>query len=124
MILRRHPLALRSCNLIPLRTIRLMLRLLRDGSGRFRPDRRALINLAGNVAAFIPMGFLLPAVWPRLRRFGRTVAVSACAIAALEALQYATVRGAADVDDLLLNLVGAALGYAIFAAGRNAVKQS
>ena len=116
MFLRRKPLSSRSCNLIPLRTIRLMLGLLRSGNGRQTMQRIAALNLAGNVAAFVPIGFLLPCVWRAMRRWWRTLAVSGAAIIALEALQYVTALGAADVDDLLLNLTGAALGYAAFAA--------
>ncbi len=118
MFLRRHPLSGRSCNLVPLRTIALMLGILRSGEGHRVMSRIALTNLAGNVAAFIPMGFLLPCVWRGLRRWHRTLAVCAAVVIALEALQYVTVLGAADVDDLLLNLLAAALCYAMFAAGR------
>lgn len=99
-------------NLVPFRTIRLYLRLL-DHS---RPVLRklAVINLAGNVAMFLPLGGLLPLAVPRLGRWWKTLGVSALAIAAVEALQLATLRGACDIDDLILNLLGAALGYGLF----------
>ena len=116
MFFRRHPMPLRSCNLIPLRTIALMLGLLTREGAHKTLERIALVNLAGNIAAFVPMGFLLPCVWRGLRRCRRTLAVCAAAVIVLEALQYATALGAADVDDLLLNLLGAAVGYAVYAA--------
>lgn len=39
--------------------------------------RSALYNLAGNMALFGPMGFLLPVIFPRLDRPGRVAGVSA-----------------------------------------------
>ena len=117
MFARRVPMAQRAYNLVPFRTIALMLGLLTGGSERQTLHRIALVNLAGNVAAFLPMGFLLPCIWRALRRLWRTLAVCALIVVALEALQYVTALGAADVDDLLLNLPGAALGYAAFAIG-------
>ena len=113
---RRFPLPSRSSNLIPLRTVTLMIRLLIAG-GRQTMHRIAVRNLAGNVAAFVPMGFLLPCVWRFLRRWWRTLGAGAAVVIMLEALQYLTSLGAADVDDLLLNLIGTALGYAAFATG-------
>lgn len=115
MLLRRTPYESRACSLVPLRTIRGMLRyLLAHGKEQPQMGRILLINLAGNVAAFLPLGFLLPCLWAGLRRWWRTALLSAAVVAALEALQYVTCLGSADVDDLLLNLVGVSLGYAVF----------
>ena len=70
-----------------------------------------LVNVVGNLGAFMPLGFL----WPLLRR-GRTgvwqVGLLAAALSLLiEALQYALGRRTADVDDVLLNTLGGLLGY-------------
>lgn len=97
-------------NLAPLRTIRLYLRLL--GSARF--FRLAVINLVGNVVMFLPLGALLPAVFSRLRRFCRTLAAGLLAVLAVELLQLFTLLGSCDIDDLILNLVGIALGYGLW----------
>ena len=115
MLLRRSPYESRALNLVPLRTIGGMLRYLLDhGPERTLMRRILVVNLAGNVAAFLPLGFLLPLLWQGLRRWRRTALTSAAVVIVLEALQYLTCLGSADVDDLLLNLLGAALGYAAF----------
>ena len=76
--------------------------------------RHAVINLAGNVVMFVPLGFFLPAVWKKCRGFFRTLFCAAGMIAAVEIAQLFSLRGSCDVDDLILNLVGVAVGYALF----------
>lgn len=75
---------------------------------------RMLEQLALNLVMFVPLGLLLPAAFPSLRRFGRTAAVCLAATLAIETLQYFTGRSA-DIDDVLLNLLGGMLGYGLFA---------
>lgn len=96
-------------NLVPLRTLRLFADLL-DSS---RPDyvRAAVVNLFGNIIMFIPLGFLLPRVFPKLRRLYRVLLVTALVITAVEIAQLFTLVGSCDIDDLILNVIGAAMGY-------------
>jgi glycopeptide antibiotics resistance protein len=81
---------------------------LRDGD-RVLPT---LAGAAGNVVLFLPFGFLLPLLWPRLDRFWRTVGAGLALSAAIELSQVAFpgVRRA-DVNDVLMNTMGAALGF-------------
>ena len=67
----------------------------------------------GNVACFVPFGFGLPALTP-LRR----AVVPLCFLGSLliEALQWAFGTGVPQVEDIFLNTLGAALGYALFHA--------
>ena len=99
-------------NLSPLRTIRLYWGLLSHP----RPPlvRLAAINLAGNIVLFIPLGYLLRAVFPRLRKPLRALSVCAAIICLVELGQMVTLRGTCDVDDLILNLIGAALGCGLY----------
>ena len=71
----------------------------------------AFINLAGNVVMFLPLGLFLPVMWPKLARFFRFLAVCFLLILTVELVQLATLLGSFDVDDLILNLLGAALGF-------------
>jgi glycopeptide antibiotics resistance protein len=84
---------------------------LRDGD---RP-LATLAGAAGNVALFLPLGFLLPLLAPRLDRFWRTVGVGFLLSAAIELSQVASpgVRRA-DVNDVLMNTLGAAVGYLVY----------
>ena len=75
---------------------------------------RMLEQLALNLVMFVPLGLLLPAAFPSLRRFWRTAVVCLAATLAIETLQYFTGRSA-DIDDVLLNLLGGMLGYGLFA---------
>ena len=100
-------------NFVPLETVRLYIRLLKSGAS---PSllRHAVVNLVGNVVMFIPLGWFLPAVWNKLRKFYKTFLLSAGLICAVEAFQFATSLGSCDVDDLMLNLLGVVLGYGIW----------
>jgi glycopeptide antibiotics resistance protein len=84
---------------------------LRDG------DRvlATLAGAAGNVALFLPLGFLLPMLAPWFDRFWRTVATGFVLSSLIELSQIAFpgVRRA-DVNDVLMNTLGAAVGYLAF----------
>ena len=75
---------------------------------------RMLEQLALNVVMFMPLGLLLAVAFPSLRRFCRTAAACLAITLAIETLQYFAGRSA-DIDDVLLNLSGGMLGYALFA---------
>ena len=81
---------------------------LRDG------DRvlATLAGAAGNVVLFMPLGFLLPMLAPWFDRFWRTVATGFVLSSLIELSQVAFpgVRRA-DVNDVLMNTLGAAAGY-------------
>lgn len=98
----QHRLAI---NLTPLATIRAIWR---HGSAGQR-----LINLAGNVLFFLPLGLLPPLLWPRRRHWWAALALSAGASALIELCQLFIGRSV-DVDDLLLNALGGLLGYLLF----------
>ena len=113
LLLNRPVLVQRSINLVPLRTVQQFEYLLRQQNGVYL-TAIAFVNLAGNVVLFVPLGFLPPMVWPKLRTWLRALGAAAGAVIFVEAAQYVTRRGAADVDDLLLNLLGAAIGFLLF----------
>lgn len=76
--------------------------------------RAAIVNLVGNVVMFIPLGCFLPTVWEKLRKFWKTVLIGAGAVIAIELTQLLSLRGSCDVDDLILNLCGIAIGYVLW----------
>lgn len=99
-----------NINLVPFATVKLYLRLLQNGASQALL-RHAVVNLAGNVVMFVPLGWLLPGVWEKLRAFFKTLLLTALLISLVEAVQFATGLGSCDVDDLILNLLGVVLGY-------------
>lgn len=71
-------------------------------------------NLVGNVAIFVPFGILYPVAFEKGKKFFCLSLAALCFILGLELVQMWTNFGAFDVDDILLNYVGAVLGYIIF----------
>ena len=70
-----------------------------------------MINIVGNIAAFIPFGFFLPIISKRSRLWYNTVMFGFIWSLMLETLQLILRVGSFDVDDMLLNTLGAAAGY-------------
>jgi glycopeptide antibiotics resistance protein len=73
-------------------------------------------NARGNVALFFPLGILLPLVWRRLR-FWKGIQIAAALSVGIELLQYVSRAWGsyrlADVNDVILNVAGAALGLSL-----------
>ena len=101
-----------NLNLVPFRTLRLFTELLSD----HRPHlvQAAVVNLFGNVLMFVPLGFLLPLTFRKLTGLWKFLLATASLITAVELLQLFTLVGSCDIDDLILNLIGAALGYGLY----------
>jgi len=100
-------------NLHPFATLSMYWMLLMQGASPYY-IRHAVINLAGNVIMFVPLGFLLPCLFPVQRRLWKTTLVSLCVLVIVEATQFITRLGTCDVDDLILNLIGVIAGYLIW----------
>lgn len=92
--------------LVPFRTIRTQL-----AFGLERSEARQLI---GNVALFVPLGILLPAAVRTCRRLWVTLVVAAGLSILIESLQALLPGHTTDVDDVILNTAGAALGFLAF----------
>lgn len=101
----------RMANLTPFKTIARYL---------FNPQRFTLdtlvVNLVGNIGFFIPLGILLPLVFPALDSIRRIFCVSAGLILLIESAQWTLNVGVFDVDDLILNLLGSLIGYGLLKA--------
>ncbi len=89
--------------------------------GRFLRYRKTLgtmavvLNLFGNVAAFVPFGMILPIMRRRCRSFLYMTLLTFEFSLIIEVIQLVFRVGSFDVDDLLLNTIGGALGYLAFA---------
>lgn len=94
-------------NLIPLKGI---VEILNSGEWEF-----TLVNLAGNVLIFLPIGLLIPLLWEKRRKFRWAALAGFLTSLLIECLQLFSFRGT-DVDDLILNTLGACAGWLVFAA--------
>ncbi len=72
-----------------------------------------LMTYALNVLMFLPLGFLLPLLWPEYRRFLPVLCAAFCFSLMIECGQLFNMRKS-DVDDLLMNTLGAVLGYLLW----------
>lgn len=99
-----------NINLTPLYTLRLYWRLLHTSTS---PGllRHAVINLVGNVVMFIPLGIFIPGIFLKKPNFFKFFFTVAGWIVIVELLQFFSLLGSCDVDDLILNLCGATIGY-------------
>ena len=73
----------------------------------------AIRNVGGNFILFFPMGMFLPCLFPKTQKFRRTVLISFCTIFCVELIQVCLRCGIFDVDDLILNISGWFLGFAV-----------
>lgn len=101
---------LQNVNLTPLLTIKNYWYVVRHGSDPALV-RHCIINLAGNVILFIPIGYWLVRLWPKFRNFFLFITTCAGIILLVEAMQLFTLLGSFDVDDIILNLGGMTVGY-------------
>lgn len=76
--------------------------------------RTVVMNLGGNIAAFVPFGLFLPLLSRRMRSVLRVTLISFEVSLMVELIQLVTRVGSCDVDDLILNTLGGFLGYLCF----------
>jgi glycopeptide antibiotics resistance protein len=77
-----------------------------------------LRNTLGNLALFVPLGILLPLVSKRFQSFKRVLLSALMLSVSVEAIQF-LLRffgnpRAVDIDDVILNALGACVGFAIY----------
>lgn len=96
-------------NLIPFKTITSLII-----NFRYYELEVWIYNLFGNVAAFMPLGFLLPVVLGAERKLQATVIYSLILLLAAETAQLVFRVGVFDVDDIVLNMLGVLVGYMLY----------
>jgi glycopeptide antibiotics resistance protein len=73
----------------------------------------ALINILGNIALFLPFGFLLSLLWQGAG-VRKTALASAAASMFVELCQLTQTGRSTDIDDIILNTLGGLAGYMLF----------
>ena len=72
-----------------------------------------MLQFFGNIGWFIPLGFLWPIIVKR-RSFLITTVIGCLFSLSIETIQYVSYKGVAELDDLILNTLGTAIGYYLF----------
>ncbi len=73
--------------------------------------KAVVLNLGGNVAGFMPFGFILPIISRRGKKWYNILFLSFFFSLGIETVQLIWKVGSFDVDDLLLNTIGGILGF-------------
>ncbi len=94
---------LESANFTLFRTIRMYI--------RYYDRLNSFENLFGNVLIFVPCGILYPFAFPGKKNFWLFLSAVLLFVSGIELFQLFSAFGAFDVDDILLNCLGAAVGY-------------
>jgi len=100
----------RNWNLVPFRGITEQIGFIFGGED----VARNIIYLVGNLIGFAPLGYFLPVLFVKQRRFKAFVITVALGLICLELSQLVTMHGSFDIDDIILNATGACFGFRVF----------
>ena len=96
-------------NMIPFKTIIEYITAAIDGNMR----GNAIRNLIGNLFLLVPLGFYLPFFVRKTTVIKTYLIVVSVFIIIIEVMQLITMSGSLDIDDFILNLMGAFMGLLI-----------
>ena len=85
------------------------------------------VQILGNLAMLFPLGMYIPLLNKKLRRVGAVfVVLLICLVSSIviEFMQLATRFRSADVDDVILNVIGGCLGFFFYQMLRSIVEPS
>jgi glycopeptide antibiotics resistance protein len=82
----------------------------------------ATINLVGNIALFIPIGFLASIVYPKMT-WQKFLVLGITFSLVIELMEVVLRVGIFDIDDIILNALGIMIGFWIFALMIPAVRR-
>lgn len=109
-----------SLNLIPFATIRLYINGLKSDNitlGLF------LINVFGNLLMLMPLSFFVPTLLKKVNTFLKFLVFVIVFSVCIEILQILFLTGSCDIDDVMLNVLGACISYPIFSKLKKEEKQ-
>ena len=95
-----------TANFVPFHTIKMYI--------DYAYKLNSVENLAGNILVFVPFGFLFPMVFQDGEKFSVMFVNAFTFVLGIETFQLFSAFGAFDVDDIMLNCLGAAMGFGIY----------
>ena len=99
-----------SFNIIPFKTIKLFINGYSNGVVTLKDF---ITNIFGNICAFMPFAIFLPLLFKKINKYWKFLITMIVVVVIIELLQFATLSGACDIDDLILNVMGASIIYFI-----------
>jgi glycopeptide antibiotics resistance protein len=98
-------------NLIPFRTIYAFLSRIVEGTINLNA---VLTNILGNIIVFAPYGILVPIIFKdKFDNVKNFILLMIGTVFIVECIQFITMNGALDIDDLILNVLGAVIMYGL-----------
>lgn len=101
----------RSSNFVPFKTISTYITAIFSGSMNIDIPIK---NLVGNFIMFLPMGIYLPFFIRRTNKISVFSISMIILLLVIEVIQVVTKRGSFDIDDFILNMLGALIGFGIW----------
>lgn len=74
---------------------------------------QTILEILGNIIMFLPLGFFLPLLWKKFSSPKTVIIFGAFLSLLIEITQSFSFRGA-DIDDIILNTIGALTGYWLY----------
>jgi glycopeptide antibiotics resistance protein len=98
---------------------------LKSGQVNLLPFSREIdiVEYIFNILLFIPLGFLLPIIWPDKNTI-KQVVLSGVSFSLLIELSQLFTNRRTDIDDVLMNTLGTILGYLLFSIFIRIVKKT
>ncbi|CUB15609.1 VanZ like family protein [Bacillus cereus] len=79
----------------------------------------ALMNTLGHIIIFIPFGFFIPLLFKKVNDIKLACTLFVKTSLFIELLQLITLTGIFDIDAIILNTIGALIGYSIYTGMKN-----
>jgi glycopeptide antibiotics resistance protein len=110
-----HTYSANLVNLIPVRNTWRELKYI-DGIGRFN----YFSNIFGNILLFLPFPVVLK-MFLKVYKFSSVLIISILLSISIESIQFIFKVGVADIDDVILNTIGACIGYFFISQSKNSL---
>ena len=100
-----------SFNIVPFKTIKLFTIGYKYGLVSFNAY---FTNVFGNILVFMPYGFFIPMLFKKINTYIKFIIFIFLIVLLIEISQFFTMSGSFDIDDMILNLLGASIAYDIY----------
>ena len=99
-----------SVNLIPFKTI---IGYIKDIFTSLLDTSNIFANLLGNLVCMMPFAFFIPMLFKKINNTKKFILTILCITLGIELIQFITFSGSCDIDDIILNTLGAFIMYKI-----------
>ena len=86
-------------------------------------NNRIIKGIILNVIYFIPLGFLLPLLFKKINSFLKIILISTITSSLIEIIQLFTIFSVSNIDDVIFNIIGSAIGLICFKLFEKIVKK-